>query len=680
MSAGLARIAWLVLVPARLYAAHLVYQTNVPANLLAADSAGNAYILNGAGITRLDAAGNIVYSKPLPLPGQQFAMTVDSAGNVFVVGDTNSDSLPTTPTVFQPKRSPGVCITGDRAAQPYPCPDAFVAKIGPGGALVWASYLGGLNIDQANGVAVDAAGSVYVTGFTLSGDFPTAGAFQPQFGGYADAFVTKISADGTKILYSSFLGASGYDVSHAIAVDSAGNAYLAGALAGGEPAFTSAGFGIPCAADSVNAFLAKVSPGGERLIFAGCLGAAFSYSEATAVAVDPQGNIYVAGETNSSSFPATPGAFQSTGHSPYIDFAVKVAPDGSALAYSALFAGASFGIYSIAADAGGAVYLSGPASPALPIAGPAMQPCPGSYFLLKLNAAGSAPLYSSFDEAARFAPAPDGSVILGGAAVERLAALESPGDSFLSPECVLNAASLASHLAYGQPGISPGEIVALKGTGLGPPAPSVPTAANGILGNLLGGTQVFFDGVAAPLMYVGDAQINVVAPYSLAGKTATAIQVAYQGRRTVPVSVPVSAISAALFERSDGTPFVLNPDYSENSQTNPVARGGLLILYMTGAGQTVPASVDGQIWQTAAGLEAPVSATLTSYGYADKVMATVPVLYAGPAPTLVSGVQQFNIAIPADLPDSFVTPAIGIASVVVVQIGSGELSFSVYVR
>jgi uncharacterized protein (TIGR03437 family) len=140
--------------------------------------------------------------------------------------------------------------------------------------------------------------------------------------------------------------------------------------------------------------------------------------------------------------------------------------------------------------------------------------------------------------------------------------------------------------------------------------------------------------------------------------------------------VPVSAISAALFERSDGTPYVLNPDYSENSQTNPVARGGLLILYMTGAGQTVPARSGRRqpAWRRRFRPRSPVT------DHADKVMATVPVLYGGPAPTLVSGVQQFNIAVPADLPDSFVTPAIRVASVVAVQIGSGELSFSVYVR
>lgn len=662
-----------------LNAAHLVYQTNISATLVATDSSGNAYILGDSGLAKLDPNGNAIYSKILPALGNQSAIAVDADGDVFITGNTNSDSLPTNPGVFQPSRSPGVCITGDKAAQPYPCPDAFVAKIDPNGNLAWATYLGGLNIDQANGIAVDNEGNVYVTGFTLSSDFPVLNAFQSQFGGYADAFVTKISADATKILYSSFLGGSGYDASNAITVDSGGNAYVAGYIQGSLSAFT-AGFGNSCNTASTNAFLIKVAPGGGQLAFAGCLGAARSDSEATAVAIDSQGGIYLGGETNSTGFVTTPGSFQSISDSPYFDFVVKIVPDGSALGYSSLFGGTSFGAYSIAVDSSGDAYVSGAASPTLPIAGPAIQPCPGSYFLLQLNSTGSAPLYSSFSGASRFALAPDGSVILAGATIERLANLALPADSFVPADCVLNGASFASHLAYGQPGISPGEIVTLQGTGLGPLTPPAAVVTNGAMATILGGVQVLFDGVAAPLMYVQDAQINVLAPYSLAGKTTVAIQVQYQGNATAPVTMPVSAYSVALFQAAGGAPIVLNHDYSQNSQSNPVLRGGTLTLYMTGAGQTSPASVDGQVWQTTGGLQAPVVAQVTSYGSAGEVTATIPVLYAGPVPTLVSGVQQVNLQLPGNLPDSFVTPQFGPSSVVTLQIGTQQLSFSVYIE
>ena len=355
------RIASLAALAFSLHAAHLVYQTNISAALVAADSSGNAYVLGNSSIAKLDPNGNIIYSKTLPALGNQSAIAVDAEGDVFITGNTNSDTLPTTSGVFQPKRSPGVCITGDKAAQPYPCPDTFVTKIDPDGDLAWATYLGGLNIDQANGIAVDQQGNAYVTGFTLSNDFPIVNAFQGQFGGYADAFITKISADGTKILYSSFLGGAGYDVSNAIAVDAAGNAYVAGGLEGTLPVFA-AGFDKGCSADSNNAFLIKVSPGGDQLAIAGCLGAALSYSEATAVAIDSQNNIFVGGETTSASFVSTAGSFHNTNNSPYLDFVVKIEPDGSAIAYASLFNGTSFGVNSITAASNGDVYLSGSAA------------------------------------------------------------------------------------------------------------------------------------------------------------------------------------------------------------------------------------------------------------------------------------------------------------------------------
>jgi uncharacterized protein (TIGR03437 family) len=663
-----------------LHAAHLVYQTNLSASLVVADSAGNAYILGNSQIAKLDPSGNVIYSKALPALGVQAAIAVDAAGNVLIAGNTNADSLPTTPGVFQQKRSPGVCITGDKSAQPYPCPDAFVAKIDPNGNLSWATYLGGLNIDQANAIAVDPEGNAYVTGFTLSSDFPIANAFQSQFGGYADAFVAKISSDGTKLLYSSFLGGDGYDVAHAIAVDAAGSAYVAGEIEGTLPVFT-AGFSASCSANSTNGFLIKVSPGGGQLTVAGCLGgSAITYSEATAVAVDSQDNIYVGGDTNSASFVSTTGSFYNVSHPPYFDFIAKILADGSALAYSTLFTGAPFGVTGLAVDSSGDAYLSGPAPAVLPITRPAIQPCPGSDFLLQLNPAGSAPIYSSFSESPTFALTSDGSVILAGSSVNRLAALATPSDSFLSQQCVLNGANFESHLDYGQPGISPGEIVTLQGTGLGPMTPSNPVATNAVLGTMLGGTQVLFDGVAAPLMYVQDAQINVLAPYGLAGKTSVTIQVQYQGQSTAPVTIPVSAHSAALFQPTGSAPIVLNQDYSQNSQTNPASRGSILILYMTGAGQTSPPSIDGQVWQTAGGLQTTVSAQLTSFGTAGEVIAPLPVIYAGPAPTLVSGVQQVNLQIPRNLPDYFVTQAIGPASSVTLQVGTQQLSLPVYVQ
>jgi uncharacterized protein (TIGR03437 family) len=664
-------------------AAHLVYEKNITAAMVAVDAASNTYIANGSAIAKFDPDGNTLYSKQIALMGTPNGMTVDSVGNMIVVGNTNSDLFPATAGVFQPKRSRGVCYTPQMTPLPYPCPDAFIAKFDSSGNLAWASYLGGLGIDVAYGVATDSSNNIYVVGLTQSSDFPRVRPFQAAFGGYADAFITKVSSDGSTILYSSTLGGQGYDLAYAIAVDSAGSAYFGGQFSDVVPNLPGAGFAAPCASLGLTGFLAKVNPDGDQLAFGGCLGGASS-STVTALTLDRQGNIYAAGSA-SRNFPVTPGAFNAAFFPGYTNFVQKIAGDSSRLIYSAVFPGGSFGVSGIAADANQTVYLVGEVEgDRLPIAGPAMQPCPGPgsqvrYSLVHLKADGSTALYSSFDPGSRLALAPDGSLSVGGTALRKLTALDAPGDSFLSQSCVLNGASLASHLDYGQPGISPGEIVTLRGTGLGP-IPSVgPAAVDALLATSLGGTQVLFDGIPAPLLYAHDAQINVLAPYRLATRTTTSIQVCYLGQSTHPVTMPVSPVSAALFRTSTGSS-VLNSDYSLNSTANPAGRGSILVFYTTGAGQTDPPSADGQIWQTTGGLQQPVSAQLTNYGAAGEVTAAAPVLYAGPVPSLVSGVQQFNILIPGDLPDSFQTQQFSAGTVLNVQIGPQQLTVPVFVR
>jgi len=190
---------------------------------------------------------------------------------------------------------------------------------------------------------------------------------------------------------------------------------------------------------------------------------------------------------------------------------------------------------------------------------------------------------------------------------------------------------------------------------------------------------VFFDGIPAPLLYVHDAQINVVAPYRLASQTTTSIQVGYLGQTTYPVTMPVSPVSAAMFRTGSGAA-VLNSDYSINSMDKPAGRGSILIFYTTGAGQTDPPSIDGQIWQTTGGLLQPVSAQVTNYGIGGVVTAAAPVIYAGPVPSLVSGVQQFNLLIPGDLPDSFQTQQFSAGTLLIVQIGPQQLSTPVYLK
>ena len=184
------------------------------------------------------AASVPLFTFPAALNADIKAAVVDSAGSIYVTG-VATKGLPVTSGILQPALNLGVlCIQPDSTD----CTDAFVAKFSPAGELIYATYLGGSDDDGGTAIAVDNAGNAYVAGNTYSHDFPlTANALQktnagPQFSGCCqtaptpgdDAFVAKLNATGTALIYSTFLGGSGVDVAHAIQVDSQQNIYVAG--------------------------------------------------------------------------------------------------------------------------------------------------------------------------------------------------------------------------------------------------------------------------------------------------------------------------------------------------------------------------------------------------------------------------------------------------------------------
>jgi hypothetical protein len=175
---------------------------------------------------------------------------------------------------------------------------------------VYATYLGGSNFDNALGIAVDVAGNAYVTGSTQSTDFPTTtGAFQTTNAGGGDAFVTVLNSTASALVYSTYLGGSGFDDALSIAVDSLGNAYVTGATASTNFPTTSGASQTSNAGGGDDAFVTTLNATGSGLVYSSYLGGTGDDS-GWGIRVNAPGNAFVTGSTSSTNFPTTTGAFQ----------------------------------------------------------------------------------------------------------------------------------------------------------------------------------------------------------------------------------------------------------------------------------------------------------------------------------------------------------------------------------
>jgi hypothetical protein len=256
-------------------------------------------------VSKLNAAGSkLAYSTCLG--GSQGELVggiaVDRSGNAYLTGWTASPEFPTTRGAFD--RS----FTGSS--------DAYVTKLnGAGTKLAYSTFLGGSSGEAAQGIALDRGRSAYVTGLTASADFPTTpDAFDTSFNGTgefppADAFVTKLNPAGSGLVYSSYLGGSGSDEGNAIAINRAGEAYLAGQT--GSITFpTTANAFDRSRNGSGDAFVTRLNTAGSDLLYSSYLGgSSISAEDGTGIAVDQAGNAYVTGGTSSGDFPTTQGAY-----------------------------------------------------------------------------------------------------------------------------------------------------------------------------------------------------------------------------------------------------------------------------------------------------------------------------------------------------------------------------------
>ena len=280
---------------------------------------------------------------------EAYGVDVDADGNAYIVGTTKSSEM-TFPVTVGPQ------LTFDNRTS-----DVFVAKVDATGTrLIYAGYVGGTDFDHGEAIAVDSAGNAYITGWTRSTDFPRRGSLDSSHNGRKDSFVAKISADGTRLIYSGYVGGNQEDEGQGIDVDADGNAYLVGRTQSSHTTFpVLGGPDLTFNGGNSDAFVAKVDAGGA-LAYAGYIGGA-AFDSGLGIVAGPQGHAFVTGYTKSTAdtFPVAGGPMPEFNGSEDA-FVSKVSADGGSLVYSGYLGGplADRG-HGIGIDAAGNAYIGG---------------------------------------------------------------------------------------------------------------------------------------------------------------------------------------------------------------------------------------------------------------------------------------------------------------------------------
>lgn len=621
------------------------------------------------------------------------AVAVDSIGYTYLAGTVTGNEFTATAGAFQSQYTGGTCYGdgGFGIPFPIPCDNPFVVKLDPSGAVIFATYLAGSSHATPSAIAFDSQGNVYVAG-TVEGDFPvTPGAAfssPPQDAIYS--FIAKLNSSGTQLGYATFIPAT----IEAIAVDAGGSVYFTGATSYEVPFPTTAGaFQVTLPNPTGGAVVGKLNASGSALVFGTYLSGTLGFSNGAGIAVDSAGNVLVGGSTAASDFPATEGQFVN-GVTPQNLFLAKLNSGGSALIYSALLGPGGCGAMGV--SPGGDVYFGCFANASdLPAAtapfGGSAPTSGGNDYLYHVSADGSTLLstaYLPFDlsavpgaltvdsggnaivlgygivatTAGAFQPSPpqpddqggqivvakisldghvagvtyagilainsatvlaaerDGSVVVAGNMTSSFSAI-----NFFPAVTVQNSASFTANI------VVPGEMVAIRGYGIGPAAGVTSSPVD-----VLGGVQVYFDNFAAPLIYAQADQINVQAPWEIAGQATTEVQIQYNGALAGRAAVPVAQALPGVF-------YIENSDGWFNSPANPARPGDFVAVYGTGGGAMSISGTTGGSWPLSPLSYLSQSVSVTVGGE------SAVVLYGGSGPTLGSGFFQIDVRLPADL-------------------------------
>jgi len=557
-------------------------------------------------VIHLDASGKAVYVFTSGIGATVNAIALDPGGTLVVAGQT---------MVPPPFAQTGPQYVADGAIDA-----AFIQRFNASGMISSTLISGGPLTQTSAGnaafaVAIGPDHFIYVAGAAVGDAFPTTpGALQRAKAGNF-AFIAKLTPDAGAIAWATLLGGTERlcytgpalcasitpaSAAVAIAVDANGFATVAGNTTTSDfPVTDQSGGGI---------FVARLNPTGTGLVWSTHIAAPWQSPTAGAylgaMAMDGSGNPVVAGSTASGSFVAK----------------LNVS-SGAVLWSSLLWPGGQTGISSIGVRADGDIIADGVTfDPAFPVT--AGVPASGADFVAVLDSSGA--LVNSFRAPAgsadgQIVPGPGSAVTLLGTGGSVLTLPSTPPPSPVLLGVVNSGGTRVS------PQVSPGGFVSFYGQGLGPSAPAGAVVNGSALATRIGGVQVFFDDVAAPLLYARSTQINAIVPFEVAGRGATAVRIETPAGTLPTFILPVVPATPAIFA-------ITHLDGTVLSDAHPARAGEVLVMYAGGAGLFTPSLKTGELVSTTKPWPAPVL----------PVVVDGDILYAGAAPGLVAGALQVN--------------------------------------
>jgi uncharacterized protein (TIGR03437 family) len=635
-------------------------------------------------ITKVSPDGrSLAFSSYLGGPAEDisYGIAVDSSGDAYVSVQTTSSHLPTNKNVFQTTAASGF--------------HSYVIKLSPAGGFAWGTYVSGSASDDARGIAVDSSGHAFLVGFTYSDDFPTTEhAFQrtrPLPGSQiGSAYITKLESDATRLVYSTFLGGHSSAGAWGVAIDLKGNAYIGGSVSGPD-------FPIKNAIQSTygggvsDAFVVELTPAGDDLVFSTFLGGSNAENTCCAIAVSPDGSIYVTGGTTSADFPVKNPLqpFRAAGTLLSGNaFLTQLRPGGQELVFSTPFGGSTREwARGIALDSAGAMYITGfTGSTDLPVLNAYQKTNGGLYDIFVAEFSPDAPSQSPFAATPIVLPfrfvigaavPPAQTISVTSTAPSKMFTATSDANwlsvsssSSTAPATIrvsVNPSGLAAGLYTGMVHIDPQTSVQVNFTVLNAPPvvtsvspAAIPPGSNDTTITITGsgfvkGASVEFSVGSTPLptTFIDSATLQAVVYKGLAAAAAT---------YTLVVVNPQSAPSQP-FQVVIGTPV---PAFTSASVVNaasfaggPVAPGEIVSIF--GTNLTGNVTFD----------DTPATLVFAS---TTQVNVTVPYSVSGTTTVLQMGASSVQLQVASSAPGIFAAASAGDGIVVLYATGCGALT------